>query len=192
MALECPEERAHIPCVFNKRKEVVRCLIVSCRVRQIMWAWPSLREPCQAEPSRDSQDNGRAAREGGPSHFGLTEMRVRIGTAGWSIASRYASEFPAEGMALERYAQRLSCAEINSSFYRSHVVGSSPPGRPHLAALGTRDAMEEAFEFIGEQVPCGTPWPWPEGTLCPLEDIVSDPGTASYAWRSSPVRRLGG
>ena len=47
-------------------------------------------------------------------------MHVRIGTAGWSIASRYASEFPAEGMALERYAHRLSCVEINSSFYRSH------------------------------------------------------------------------
>jgi uncharacterized protein YecE (DUF72 family) len=47
-------------------------------------------------------------------------MHVRIGTAGWSIASRYAPEFPAEGMALERYAHRLSCVEINSSFYRSH------------------------------------------------------------------------
>jgi uncharacterized protein YecE (DUF72 family) len=47
-------------------------------------------------------------------------MHVRIGTAGWSIASRYVSEFPAEGMALERYAHRLSCVEINSSFYRSH------------------------------------------------------------------------
>lgn len=47
-------------------------------------------------------------------------MRARIGTAGWSIASRYAGAFPAEGMALERYAARLSCVEVNSSFNRSH------------------------------------------------------------------------
>ena len=47
-------------------------------------------------------------------------MRVRVGTAGWSIASQYAEAFPAEGMGLERYAARLSCAEINSSFYRPH------------------------------------------------------------------------
>lgn len=47
-------------------------------------------------------------------------MRVRIGTAGWSIASRHAESFPAEGMALARYAHRLSCTEINSSFYRPH------------------------------------------------------------------------
>ncbi len=47
-------------------------------------------------------------------------MHIRIGTAGWSIASRYAEAFPKEGMALARYAHRLTCAEINSSFYRSH------------------------------------------------------------------------
>jgi uncharacterized protein YecE (DUF72 family) len=47
-------------------------------------------------------------------------MHIRIGTAGWSIASRYADAFPQDGMALTRYAQRMSCAEINSSFYRSH------------------------------------------------------------------------
>ncbi len=47
-------------------------------------------------------------------------MSIRIGTAGWSIASRYAGEFPPEGMGLARYAHRLSCVEVNSSFYRSH------------------------------------------------------------------------
>lgn len=47
-------------------------------------------------------------------------MRWRIGTAGWSIASQYADRFPDNGMALERYAHRFSCVEINSSFYRSH------------------------------------------------------------------------
>jgi uncharacterized protein YecE (DUF72 family) len=45
---------------------------------------------------------------------------LRIGTAGWSIPLREAEGFPAEGSALERYAARFSCAEINSSFHRSH------------------------------------------------------------------------
>ncbi|MDO9443494.1 MAG: DUF72 domain-containing protein [Beijerinckiaceae bacterium] len=47
-------------------------------------------------------------------------MIWRIGTAGWSIASQYADRFPETGFALERYAKRFSCVEINSSFYRSH------------------------------------------------------------------------
>jgi uncharacterized protein YecE (DUF72 family) len=47
-------------------------------------------------------------------------MLCRIGTAGWSIASQYADRFPRQGFALERYARRFSCVEINSSFYRPH------------------------------------------------------------------------
>lgn len=45
---------------------------------------------------------------------------ILVGTAGWSIPSRYAPDFPAEGSHLERYATRLGCVEINSSFYRPH------------------------------------------------------------------------
>ena len=45
---------------------------------------------------------------------------LRIGTAGWSIPGKDAARFPAEGTSLERYAVRLRCAEINSSFHRSH------------------------------------------------------------------------
>lgn len=44
----------------------------------------------------------------------------RIGTAGWTIPRNVADRFPAEGSALERYAALFSCAEINSSFHRSH------------------------------------------------------------------------
>jgi uncharacterized protein YecE (DUF72 family) len=43
-----------------------------------------------------------------------------IGTAGWNIPAPYAGRFPATGTHLQRYAARLSCAEINSSFYRPH------------------------------------------------------------------------
>lgn len=50
----------------------------------------------------------------------MQKRRLFIGTAGWSIASRYAAEFPASGTHLERYGARLDCVEINSSFYRPH------------------------------------------------------------------------
>lgn len=45
---------------------------------------------------------------------------VFVGTAGWSIPSRHAPGFPTEGSHLERYAARLGCVEINSSFHRRH------------------------------------------------------------------------
>lgn len=50
--------------------------------------------------------------------------RIRVGTAGWSIASIHAGPFPAEGTYLKRYAARLDCVEINSSFYRPHRRGT--------------------------------------------------------------------
>ncbi|WP_343713938.1 DUF72 domain-containing protein [Inquilinus sp.] len=50
----------------------------------------------------------------------MTDTPTYIGTAGWSVPSRYADRFPADGSHLERYAQRLNAAEINSSFYRPH------------------------------------------------------------------------
>lgn len=56
----------------------------------------------------------------------MTERRTRttddvyIGTAGWSIPKDVRDRFPQAGTVLERYAQRLHCVEINSTFYRSH------------------------------------------------------------------------
>jgi uncharacterized protein YecE (DUF72 family) len=50
----------------------------------------------------------------------MTLSPLRIGTAGWSVPSRYAAEVPPGGSHLERYAQRLNAVEINSSFYRPH------------------------------------------------------------------------
>ncbi len=43
-----------------------------------------------------------------------------IGTAGWSVPGAAAEQFPGEGSHLERYSRVLNCAEINSSFQRSH------------------------------------------------------------------------
>jgi uncharacterized protein YecE (DUF72 family) len=50
----------------------------------------------------------------------MTQLSLRIGTAGWSVPSRYAAEIPPGGSHLERYSRRLNTVEINSSFYRPH------------------------------------------------------------------------
>ena len=50
----------------------------------------------------------------------MTQTKLRIGTAGWTVPRTVAELFPAEGTGLERYSARFSCAEINSSFHRSH------------------------------------------------------------------------
>ncbi|HEX8412407.1 MAG TPA: DUF72 domain-containing protein [Sphingomicrobium sp.] len=47
-------------------------------------------------------------------------MRVRVGTAGWSIPRQDSGQFPAEGTSIERYSARFDVAEINSSFHRPH------------------------------------------------------------------------
>lgn len=51
-------------------------------------------------------------------------MPVYIGTAGWTIPRAAAAAFDSTGTHLERYARVLSCAEINSSFYRPHKPGT--------------------------------------------------------------------
>lgn len=45
---------------------------------------------------------------------------IHIGTAGWSIPSRYKDALPGEGSHLQRYANRFDVVEINTSFYRNH------------------------------------------------------------------------
>jgi uncharacterized protein YecE (DUF72 family) len=50
----------------------------------------------------------------------LNGRAVRVGCAGWSLPREYADDFAAEGTHLQRYASRLSCVEVNSSFYRPH------------------------------------------------------------------------
>lgn len=46
--------------------------------------------------------------------------RIRIGCAGWAIATTQAEAFPREGSHLERYARVFDAVEINSSFHRPH------------------------------------------------------------------------
>ncbi|MDY6949603.1 MAG: DUF72 domain-containing protein [Pseudomonadota bacterium] len=50
----------------------------------------------------------------------LEKCTIYVGVAGWSIPARYQDEFPGAGSHLQRYAERLSAVEINSSFQRHH------------------------------------------------------------------------
>ena len=90
---------------------------------------------------------------------------MRIGTAGWALSREVADSFPGEGTHLERYARVLGCAEINSSFHRSHRVGvyerwaaATPPDFRFAAKLPrtiTHDARlrgvrEPLQRFLGE------------------------------------------
>ena len=45
---------------------------------------------------------------------------IRIGCAGWSIASRHGALFGAGESVLARYATRFSVVEVNSTFHRAH------------------------------------------------------------------------
>lgn len=49
---------------------------------------------------------------------------IHVGTAGWNIPRVHKTRFPDSGSQLQRYAARLNAAEINSSFYRPHSVGT--------------------------------------------------------------------
>jgi uncharacterized protein YecE (DUF72 family) len=50
--------------------------------------------------------------------------QIYIGTAGWSIPRVSAYHCPPGSTDLERYARLFTCAEINSSFYRSHEAAT--------------------------------------------------------------------
>lgn len=88
-----------------------------------------------------------------------------MGCAGWGIPTAQAAAFPGEGTHLARYARRLRCVEINSSFYRPHQrrtyerwAASVPDGFrfavkfprqvTHLARL--RDAGEAIDAFASQ------------------------------------------
>ena len=86
------------------------------------------RRPALGKPNRPGL-NPHASPTGPRYASSMTGRRfpavtIRIGTAGWSIPRQTADKFSGEGSALERYASRLSAAEINSSFHRSHRLST--------------------------------------------------------------------
>jgi uncharacterized protein YecE (DUF72 family) len=95
---------------------------------------------------------------------------MRIGIAGWSLSKEAAASFPGEGHHLQRYSQVLGCAEINSSFHRSHRVevyerwaSETPPGFRFSAKLPRtithegrlRRAREPLKRFLAEAAGLG-------------------------------------
>ena len=50
----------------------------------------------------------------------MAQQMCYLGCAGWSLPRDAQSAFSAEGSHLQRYASRLTAAEINSSFHRPH------------------------------------------------------------------------
>lgn len=98
------------------------------------------------------------------------KRRIRVGCAGWTIPKRHAASFPAEGSHLERYAQRFSAVEINTSFRRPHRRGTygrwaaqvpagfafavkAPMEITHQHRLSGDDALLDAF--LGQVVGLG-------------------------------------
>ena len=98
-------------------------------------------------------------------------MTLFVGTAGWTVPKQHLALFPemAEGVQpshLERYASRLRCVEINSSFYRHHrrttwerwaittpadffFAVKAPKAITHTAKLvDTGNALLEFFESV--------------------------------------------
>lgn len=91
---------------------------------------------------------------------------VRIGTAGWTIPRAHADQVPGAGSHLERYARRLACSEINSTFYRPsrqstwirwsasvpadfRFAVKAPKALTHEAALEVSEATKsELSEFL--------------------------------------------
>lgn len=65
-------------------------------------------------------ETSRARRRAGSSESATARHPLLIGTAGWTVPREEAEAFPGEGTHLQRYARRLSAAEINSSFHRRH------------------------------------------------------------------------
>lgn len=98
-------------------------------------------------------------------------MPLLIGTAGWTVPRQHLSLFPSSAedskpSHLERYATRLRCVEINSSFHRPHRCATwerwaattpedfrfavkAPKTVTHIAKLEeTGPALQEFFESI--------------------------------------------
>lgn len=81
---------------------------------------------------------------------------IRVGTAGWSVASRYLSEIPAGGSHLERYAGVFSAVEINSSFYKHHRTATyarwaSSVGEDFRFAVKTPKALTHEGALVARE-----------------------------------------
>jgi uncharacterized protein YecE (DUF72 family) len=89
---------------------------------------------------------------------------LRIGCAGWSLPRVVWPRFPAEGSHLERYAARLDCVEINSSFYRPHR---------HETYRRWADSCPESFRFSVKLPKAITHAQRLQGSLASLDEFLA-------------------
>ena len=68
----------------------------------------------------------------------MAEGQCFIGCAGWGLPRASRASFPGDGSHLQRYAQRLTACEINSSFYRPHS---------HATYMRWADSTPATFRF---------------------------------------------
>jgi uncharacterized protein YecE (DUF72 family) len=116
---------------------------------------------------------------------------VYVGTAGWAIRKEHVGLVADHGTHLQRYASRLTCVEINSSFYRPHRpatyarwAASTPPEFrfavkfPKLVTheLRLRDAGEPIAQFAEQVAELGEKLGVVLVQLPP--SLAFDPGTA--------------
>jgi len=76
-----------------------------------------------------------------------------VGTAGWSVASRYLDAIPAGGSHLERYGRAFPVVEIDTSFYRHHQAQTyarwaQSVGRNFQFSVKTPQALTHEGELI--------------------------------------------
>ena len=124
----------------------------------------------------------------------LVMIEVRVGCAGWSLPRATLEEFPRDGSHLQRYAARLNCAEINSSFYR-----------PHQRATYERwaDSVPEDFRFAVKMPRAITHEARLRGVAKPLDAFLAQAGALgdrlgcllvqlppSFAFERAPVMRF--
>ena len=83
-----------------------------------------------------------------------------VGTAGWSIPTALAADFPGEGTHLARYARRFRGVEINSSFYRPHRpatyerwAASAAPSFRFAVKMPRTITHEHALSGVDEALP---------------------------------------
>jgi len=79
--------------------------------------------------------------------------RILVGTAGWSVASRYFAAIPAGGTHLERYCRAFPVVEIDTSFYRHHQAQTyarwtQSVGKEFQFAVKTPRALTHEGELI--------------------------------------------
>ena len=59
-----------------------------------------------------------------PTSARTMPRRIFVGTAGWSIPRACRYRCPSDGTHLQRYSRVFGCAEVNSSFHRSHAAAT--------------------------------------------------------------------